>query len=141
MTQAERQVVVTEALEWQGTPYHANADIKGVGCDCALGPLAIYRATLPRLPLLPMPEYVAQWALHQEQERFVEYVEALGGKRVELPEPGDFALFRRGRLFSHGAIVLNWPTVIHAVPLAGFSQTDASLESRLCRVSRIFSTL
>ncbi len=31
-----------------------------------------------------------------------------------LPLAGDVAVFRFGRTFSHGAIVVEWPVVIHA---------------------------
>ena len=31
-----------------------------------------------------------------------------------LPGPGDVAVFRFGRTFSHGAIVTDWPRLIHA---------------------------
>ncbi len=30
------------------------------------------------------------------------------------PLPGDVVLWRFGRCYSHGAIVIEWPTVIHA---------------------------
>ena len=32
----DRAAVVAAAREWIGTPYHHMADIKGVGCDCAM---------------------------------------------------------------------------------------------------------
>ena len=30
-------------------------------------------------------------------------------------QPGDFVVFRVGRCFAHGAIVIDWPRIIHAV--------------------------
>jgi hypothetical protein len=44
---------------------------------------------------------------------------------VATPEPGDIALFRYGRCISHGAIVLAWPRVIHAVVRQGVVIEDA----------------
>ena len=36
------------------------------------------------------------------------------GREVERAEPGDVALFKYGRVFWHGGIVTEWPTLIHA---------------------------
>lgn len=33
-TDARRMAVIAEAREWVGTPYHHQAAVKGVGCDC-----------------------------------------------------------------------------------------------------------
>jgi len=33
---------------------------------------------------------------------------------VELPEKGDIILWKFGRCFSHGAIVVDYPMIIHA---------------------------
>lgn len=35
MPRVSRQRVVTEARTWLGTPFHHQAALKGVGCDCA----------------------------------------------------------------------------------------------------------
>jgi cell wall-associated NlpC family hydrolase len=142
MTTAERAAVIAEALSWQGTPYHSNAAVKGAGADCALMPLATYKAALPRLPDLPLPRYVEQWHLHRGEELYLDYVLALGGTRIEYPEPGDFCLFKQGRLFSHGAIVLDaWPSIIHAVVISGVVRADATAEARLARAERMYFTL
>ena len=41
--QEQRDLVVKEAYSWIGTPYHHQAMIKGVGVDCALILLAVFR--------------------------------------------------------------------------------------------------
>ena len=49
--------------------------------------------------------------------------------RVEIaaaPLPADIALWRFGRCFSHGAIVIGWPIVIHAYAGKGCILEDAS---------------
>lgn len=38
---------------------------------------------------------------------------------VSVPEPGDVAVFRYGRCYSHGAIVTRWPEIIHAIAALG----------------------
>lgn len=141
MTEQERTSVIAEARTWAGTPYHSNAAIKGAGADCALMPLAVYRACLPRLAALPIPEYVEQWHLHRGEELYLQYVLALGARQIESPEPGDFALFKQGRLFSHGAVVLAWPQIIHAVIGSGCIYADATQEARLAHSERMYFTL
>ena len=141
MTQAERELVIAEALSWQRTPYHPNAAVKGAGADCAMMPLAVYAAVLPNLPKLPVPRYVNQWHLNRGEEVYLDHVRALGCVEIEHPEPGDFVLFRQGRLFSHGAIVIAWPVIVHAVVISGVVKADASTETKMSRTPRLFFTL
>lgn len=141
MIQHERSAVIAEAKAWIGTPYHSNAAIRGAGADCALMPLAVYRAVLPRLPKIEPPRYVEQWHLHRGEEMYLDYVRALGGRQVDQPEPGDFALFRQGRLYSHGAIVVAWPRIIHAVNVSGVIHADAEQEARLSHAPRLYFSL
>jgi cell wall-associated NlpC family hydrolase len=135
MTPEQRTAIVAEAESWLRTPYHSNAAVKGSGADCALMPLAIYRAVIPDLPQLPMPRYVEQWHLHRDEEKYLGYVRALGA--IEIPEadvqPGDFVLWHIGRVYSHGAIVTSWPNVIHAVKPRGVLRADSSIDDRLRR--------
>jgi cell wall-associated NlpC family hydrolase len=42
------------------------------------------------------------------------------------PSPGDIALFRFGRTYSHGAIVTEWPRLIHAYWQIGVVPGDAT---------------
>ena len=52
--------------------------------------------------------------MHRDREWYKEFADKWG-KSVECaPLPGDFVLYRIGRIFSHGAIVINWPQIIHA---------------------------
>ena len=102
-------------------------------------PLAVYRSVLS-LPIIDLPKYLMQWHLHRGEEMYLKYVLDLGAKEVVRPEPGDFALWRMGRLFSHGAIVLEWPRVIHAVNPFGVVISDASTDGRLMRKERRFFT-
>jgi cell wall-associated NlpC family hydrolase len=140
VTPAERELVLAEARSWAGTPYHSNAAVKHAGADCALMPLAVYRATLPNLPDIPVPRYVDQWHLHRGEEIYLDYVHELGAREVEHPDPGDFVLFKQGRLFSHGAIVLEWPSIIHAVVISGVVYADAEQEQRLVHTPRHYFT-
>jgi NlpC/P60 family putative phage cell wall peptidase len=114
-----RERIVAEAKSWIGTPYHNCADIKGVGCDCGMllvrvfVDLGLFEAFDPR-------PYAHDWHLHRGEER---YLDALLSRaaRVEAPQPGDVMLFRVGRCYSHGAIVIRPKplTVVHASFPAG----------------------
>ena len=142
MTPEQRDKVCAEAVTWAATPYHPNCAVKGVGCDCALGPLEIYRNVFPELRAIQPPKYVRDWHLHQGDEIYLNFIrDELKLPEVSNPAPGDFVLFRQGRLFSHGAVVLGWPRIMHAVVGGGFCYADVSQEPRLVRAPRHYFTL
>lgn len=107
-----RSAIVAEAQSWLGTPYHHAARVKGAGVDCAQILIAVYEAAANMPPIDPA-EYPRDWMLHRSEERFLSYV-LTRAKKVASPKPGDVALYKFGRCFAHGAIVVDWPTVIHA---------------------------
>jgi hypothetical protein len=47
------------------------------------------------------------------------------------PQPADFIVFRFGRTFSHGAIVVEWPIVIHSYIPHGVLLSDALRDGEL----------
>jgi NlpC/P60 family putative phage cell wall peptidase len=98
------EAIVAEARRWLRTPYRHQANVLGVGVDCAMLPVEVFKA-LGLLPaeLDPRP-YATDWHLHRSEEKYLGWVERYGVK-VETPEPGDLALFRFGRCLSHGGIV------------------------------------
>jgi cell wall-associated NlpC family hydrolase len=119
MTEPEtRAAIVAEALTWEGTPYMSHARLKGVGVDCALLPASVYEA----VGIIPTinPTYTADWMMHRDEEQFLSFV--LPHAR-EIPEadlqPGDLVIWKFGRTFSHSAIVIDYPTVLHAVIRGG----------------------
>jgi len=129
----QRAMVVAEARTWLRTPYHHNQRLKGAGVDCANLPAAVY-AAVGLIPEIPPEEYPAQWHLHRDQERYLGRVldhatefagppDAGAGNPNEMgacaPGPGDFVLWKVGRCWAHGAIVIEWPVIIHAAARAG----------------------
>lgn len=119
MTEAEtRAAIVAEALSWEATPYMAGAMIKGVGCDCAMLPNAIYSA----LNLAPRQtiSYTQDWMMHRDEEKFLSFV-APHAREITRDElgPGDLVMWKFGRTYSHSAIVIDMPTVLHAVVKGG----------------------
>jgi NlpC/P60 family putative phage cell wall peptidase len=111
----QRAAIVAEARTWLGTPYHHRAALKGVGADCAMFPLAVYKAVGLVPEDVAVDDYPMDWAFHRNEERYLAMVERFGHEigRDRLG-PGDFVVWRFGRTFSHGAIVIEPPRVIHA---------------------------
>ncbi len=132
MDHALREKVVAEALSWLNTPYAHNKACRGVGADCALFPLAVYE-NVGVLPHAPVPEYSPQWFLHHSEEIYLNAVLARGATETSVPQPGDFALWRIGRCYSHGAIVIKWPTIIHALRPRCVMLADATNDGAICR--------
>lgn len=128
MTEAEqRQRVIDEALSWQKTPHHNGARIKGIGCDCGQFPLAVYEAA-GMIPPTATQRYSPQFHLHKDEEWYLKYCQQLGR---ELPEgspilKGDFLIYKVGRVFSHGVIVVDWPSVIHSYAGVGVTLDHAN---------------
>lgn len=109
----ERQRVLSEARSWVGTPYHHHARVKGGGVDCAMLLAEVFsRAGL--VQPIAVEQYSEQWHLHKNVEKFL--AELMKHCRaVEFPAPADIALFKLGRVYSHGAIIVEWPNqIIHA---------------------------
>lgn len=117
MTPEDVARVLEEARTWIGTPYAHAANIKGVGVDCAMLPVAIYVGLGIVPPFDPRP-YPHDWMLHRDDERYLGWVEQFAD-RVDTPEPADLALFRVGRCIAHGGIVETPETMIHADLRAG----------------------
>ena len=119
------------AKEWLGTPYHHHARVKHAGADCAMFPLAVYQecGVVPR-EYRP-PQYSVQWHLHRSEELYLNEIEKFVSEIQTPPQPGDFIVFRFGRTFSHGAIVVEWPTVIHSYIPHGVLLSDALRDGEL----------
>jgi cell wall-associated NlpC family hydrolase len=115
MTEAElRAAICAEAMTWERTPYHGHARLKGVGVDCAQLPIAVYSA-VGIIPAI-QPEYSQQWMMHRDEEVYVaqilEFSREIDAATVQA---GDLLVWKFGRTYSHSAIVLTPPLVIHAV--------------------------
>ena len=142
-TDARRAAVVAEAERWIGTPFHHAARVKGAGVDCLMLLAEVYeRAGVTRH--IEPPFYVPDWHLHRDAERYSEgllrYATPVDGPpNGPIPGPGDIALFRFGRTFSHGAIVTEWPRLIHAYWNIGVVWGDATLYPLAGRPVRFFS--
>lgn len=117
LTEADlRAAIVAEFLSWEGTPYHHLGDVKGRegGVDCAM----ILVRGFQNLELLPADldprPYPIDWHVHRDIERYLLQVSEHAKETDGPPQPGDVRLYKFGRTFSHSAVVIEWPMVIHA---------------------------
>jgi cell wall-associated NlpC family hydrolase len=101
---AQRAAVVAEARTWIRTPYVNCADIRGRGVDCGMLIVRCFVDTGLVAPFDPRP-YPPDWHLHRSGERYLGFV-GDRCKQVSEPQPGDVAVFKFGRCYSHGAIVV-----------------------------------
>lgn len=129
-TAKERAAVVAEAKTWLGTPYHHHARVKGAGVDCANLPAAVYESCglIPNLA----PSYSEQWHKHRDEEIYLSWVTP-HAREIDRSsvQPGDFAIWKFGRTFSHGAIIIDPPIVIHSYIGLGVVMADMDEEEEL----------
>ena len=125
---AIRLKVVQEAQNWRGTPFHMNACLRGIGVDCGRFPYAVYSACG-----IPVPELPAHWPHDFMQHRMANgepYLSLIQQKftPINTPSPGDLAVFKplRSRCYSHAAIVVEWPKVVHARGVGANPQVEES---------------
>lgn len=137
MSEARRAAVVAEAESWIRTPFHHAARVKDAGVDCLMLLAEVYERAGVAGHIDP-PFYVSDWHLHRDAERYMEGLLQYAWP-VDEPLPGDIALFKFGRTFSHGAIVVAWPRVIHAYWNQGVVWGDAGLHPLAEREVRFFS--
>lgn len=130
---SDRAAVIRCARTWLRTPYHHLGRVKGAGVDCAMLLAEIY-AEAGLVPALDIPHYPPDWHLHRDAEC---YLGVLLDHAVEIagpPAPADIALWRFGRCFSHGAIVVDWPIVVHAYLGRGCVLEDVDKAEWLSRI-------
>jgi cell wall-associated NlpC family hydrolase len=112
--EAQRAAVCAEARAWLGTPWRHRGRIRGVGVDCAQFVIEAY-AGAGLIARFDTGEYPRDWHIHRDEERFLTFVPRFAREIAQADVgPGDLVLFKIGRVFSHGAIVLGWPQGIHA---------------------------
>jgi cell wall-associated NlpC family hydrolase len=132
-----RAAVIAEGLSWIGTPFRDCADVKGPdGCvDCAMLLVRVHVDTGQLPPFDPRP-YPPSWLLHRDEEMFLEWIGAkLGGREVKEPRVGDVLVFKFGRCFSHGAILINSEEIVHAYVKSGIVHVSRLDEQELAWIA------
>ena len=111
-----RSAVVAEARTWLGTPWRHMGNVKGQCVDCAMFLALVYIDVGVVEPFDPRP-YPRLWFLHHAEERFLHWVvDKLGGTEIPIEEArlADVVVYRIGKCYAHGAILVDSRTVIHA---------------------------
>lgn len=131
-----RAAIVAEALTWELTRYEDHQRIKRRppeepgAVDCAQLPAAIYGPE--GVDLIPdlRPEYASDWMNHRDEELYLEEIRRWSHEiDIEAIQPGDLVVWKFGRTYSHSAIVIDPPIVIHAVKRVGMViRTDINAE-------------
>lgn len=109
---AERAAVIAEARTWLGTPFANGAKVKGAGVDCAMLMEAIFVAA-GIIEETYTGRYSSQWHLHRDEERYLAWANHLAVE-VDRPQPGDVAIWKFGRCFSHAGLIIDAERVLHA---------------------------
>jgi NlpC/P60 family putative phage cell wall peptidase len=118
---ADPDRVIAAARLWLGTPYHDQASLKGIGCDCLGLARGVWRDVVGDEPF-PMPPYSRDWGETGSREILAE-----GARRmmIELPFadalPGALVLFRMrpGAIAKHVGILTAPDRFIHAYERLG----------------------
>lgn len=110
----QRAAVVAEAMTWLRTPWAHRGRVKGAGVDCAQFVIKCY-AGAGLIDDFDTGEYPRDWHIHRDEERFLTFVPAFAREIAPAQVgPGDLVVFKIGRVFSHGAIIVDYPQGIHA---------------------------
>lgn len=110
-----RDKIIKEAVSWIGTPWHHEGRVKGAGVDCGLFILEVFeRCGL--VPHIDVPHYGLDFMRHSNEEWFLNYILTYAGELGPDVEhlPGDVIMYKVGKLYAHGAIVKEWPVIIHS---------------------------
>jgi NlpC/P60 family putative phage cell wall peptidase len=118
---ADPAKVVAAARGWLGTPYHDQASVRGVGCDCLGLARGVWREVVDPEPF-PISPYSRDWGETGPREVLAE------GARAAMIEigpadagPGAVLLFRMrpGAIAKHVGIVMPESRFIHAYERLG----------------------
>lgn len=134
---AMRQIVASAAMQWVGTPYHHHARVRGVGVDCVQLLCAVYESCNLTAPIDP-GQYAVDWHMHRNRELYLEGLQRYGVE-TGSPQAGDVALFRFGRTYSHGGVMISRDQVVHAYMGSGVIVTRLTEEPLADRQARFFT--
>ena len=118
---ADPEAVIAAARSWLGTPYHDQASLCGVGCDCLGLARGVWRDLVGAEPQ-PIPPYSRDWGETGVREVLAEGARAM---MIEIPlaqiGPGALVLFRMAprAIAKHVGILTAQDRFIHAYDRLG----------------------
>jgi NlpC/P60 family putative phage cell wall peptidase len=122
MRPADPLAVTQAARSWIGTPYHDQASVKGVGCDCLGLARGVWREVIGREPMKP-PPYSRDWGEIDRRETFAEAIRPF---MIEIDPAeaglGALILFRmrdRAPAKHCGILIAQGAALIHAYERCG----------------------
>ncbi|CAM3353356.1 putative phage cell wall peptidase, NlpC/P60 family [Paracoccus aminovorans] len=129
---ADARSVIAAARGWLGTPYHDQASVKGVGCDCLGLARGIWREVVGS-ETLPVPPYSRDWGEIGSREVLAENA----GRvmiRIDPAEagPGAVVLFRMraGAIVKHVGILTGEGTFVHSYERLGVIEEPLTIAWR-----------
>ena len=118
---ADPEAVIEAARGWLGTPYHDQASLRGVGCDCLGLARGVWRDLVGAEPQ-PIPPYSRDWGETGVREVLAE---GASGMMIEIATaeigPGALVLFRMAprAIAKHVGILTAPDRFIHAYDRLG----------------------
>ncbi|MEN6472865.1 MAG: NlpC/P60 family protein [Syntrophaceae bacterium] len=130
--------IVAEAETWLKTPWHHEARVKGAGVDCAMLVAEVFHA-VGLIPKVEIQHYPRDYMFHYYEEKILDQMrlyfdEITDGSRL----PGDVMIVKYGHTFSHCAIVIAWPKVIHAFAVTKCVEYGSAEESPFRSKEKMF---
>ena len=113
--------VIAAARGWLGTPYHDQASLKGVGCDCLGLVRGVWREVVGPEPM-GLPPYSRAWDEVAPRDRLIEAARACMIPASDAaPGPGAVLIFRMRRRAAakHMGILTETGSLIHSYERLG----------------------
>ncbi|MGS4883466.1 NlpC/P60 family protein [Roseibium sp. MB-4] len=118
--------VVDLARGWIGTPYHHQASLKGIGCDCLGLVRGVWRELYGQEPETP-PAYSPDWGQVSAEETLLAAAKRhFAPVPIDALEPGHVVIFRMRpkAIAKHCGIISGDGRVIHALEGAGVCEVS-----------------
>ena len=132
MNAADPALVIAAARSWLGTPYHDQASLKGVGCDCLGLARGVWREVVGPEPFLIEP-YSRGWGETGQIEVLAEGARRMM-REIAMAEigPGALVLFRMvpRAIAKHVGVMTGPDTFIHSYERLGVIEQPLTMPWR-----------